>query len=43
MAVYAHFIFKSRDLKKITLILKEVNSIYTRENLVFIIYNVTVN
>jgi hypothetical protein len=43
MAVYAYFISKSGDLKKMTLALKEVDGVYTRENLVFIVYNVTVD
>jgi hypothetical protein len=43
MAVYAHFISKSRDLKKIMLILKKVDGAYIRENLASVVYNVTVD
>jgi hypothetical protein len=41
--VYAYFISKSGDLKKMTLALKEVDGVYTRENLVSVVYNVTVD
>jgi hypothetical protein len=43
MAVCVYFISKSGDLKKMTLILKEVNGVYIRENLASIIYNITIN
>jgi hypothetical protein len=43
MAVCAYFISKSGDLKKITLALKEVDGVYTRENLASIVYNVIVD
>jgi hypothetical protein len=43
MAVYAYFISKSGDLKKMTLTLKEVNGAYTRENLASVVYNITVD
>jgi hypothetical protein len=43
IAVCAHFISKSGDLKKMMLTLKEVDGAYTRENLASVVYNVTVN
>jgi hypothetical protein len=43
MVVYAYFISKSGDLKKMTLMLKKVDGVYIKENLVFVVYNVIVN
>ena len=39
MAICAHFIAESSELKKMTLALKEVNGLYIVDNLVIILYN----
>jgi hypothetical protein len=41
LAVCAYYISKTRDLKKITLILKEIDGSHTRENLATTIYSIT--
>jgi hypothetical protein len=41
LVVYAYYISKTRDLKKITLTLKEIDGSYTRENLATAIYGIT--
>jgi hypothetical protein len=40
LAVCAYYILKTRDLKKIMLILKEIDGSYIRENLATIIYSI---
>jgi hypothetical protein len=40
LAVCAYYISKTRDLKKITLTLKEIDGSHTRENLATAIYNI---
>jgi hypothetical protein len=40
LAVYAYYISKTGDLKKMTLMLKEINRLYTGENLVTVIYGI---
>ena len=40
LAVFAYYISKTKDLKKITLALKEINRSHTRENLATIIYSI---
>jgi hypothetical protein len=39
MAICAHFVTESSELKKMTLALKEVNGLHTADNLVVILYN----
>jgi hypothetical protein len=41
LAVCAHYILKTGDLKKMTLVLKEIDGLYTGENLATIIYGIT--
>jgi hypothetical protein len=40
LAVCAYYILKTRDLKKMTLTLKEIDGLHTRENLVTVIYSI---
>jgi hypothetical protein len=40
LAVYAHYISKTRDLKKMTLALKEINRSHIKENLATTIYSI---
>jgi hypothetical protein len=40
LAVYAYYISKTRDLKKMTLTLKEIDGSHTRENLATAIYGI---
>ena len=40
LAVYAYYISKTGDLKKMTLTLKEIDGSHTRENLVTVIYDI---
>jgi hypothetical protein len=41
LAVYAYYILKARDLKKMTLALKEIKELYTRKNIASAIYSIT--
>ena len=41
LAVYAHYISKTGDLKKMTLTLKEIDGSHTGENLATTIYGIT--
>ena len=41
LAVYAYYISKTKDLKKMTLALKEIDGSHTRENLATAIYGIT--
>jgi hypothetical protein len=43
LAVYTYYISKARDLKKITLALKEIKELHTRKNITSIIYGITEN
>jgi hypothetical protein len=40
LAVCAYYILKTRDLKKMTLALKEIDGSHTRENLAIAIYSI---
>jgi hypothetical protein len=41
LAVYAYYISKARDLKKITLALKEIKESHTKKNIASTIYGIT--